>query len=68
MTLSNSQPPNTGPTILLYIFAIALIITAVVIVLRGVGILSFIPGYVIWALALLTIGLGIIGGLSRLKD
>jgi hypothetical protein len=66
--MSQSPPPNTGSAILLYIFAIALIVTGVVIILRGIGILTFIPGYLIWALILLTIGLGIIGGLNRLRD
>jgi hypothetical protein len=33
------------------------------VVLRGLGILSAIPDFIIWALVLLTLGIGIIGGL-----
>ncbi|WP_088893717.1 hypothetical protein [Leptolyngbya ohadii] len=45
------------------IFLACLILTIFVWVLRGLGILSFIPGGVIWMLILLTVGTAIVNGL-----
>ncbi|MEB3278955.1 MAG: hypothetical protein VKK42_08570 [Lyngbya sp.] len=58
-----SRSPKTGTKIVLFTVGIALIIIAVIVVLRGLGILSAIPDFIIWALVLLTLGIGIIGGL-----
>lgn len=66
--MSHSPNPKTGMTIVLYIFGIALLITAAMILLKGLGILTAVPGYVIWALVLVTIGLGIIGGLQSTRQ
>jgi len=60
----NPNNPKPGTAILLYTFGIGLIILAAIIILKGLGILPTIPGYVIWALVLLTIGIGLIGGLN----
>ncbi len=49
--------------IFLNILGIALVILAVLILLKGVGLLPRIPDYVAWALALFAIGMGIIGGI-----
>lgn len=65
--MTRPSNPKTGTAIVLYIFGIALVITAVIVLLKGAGVLAFIPSYVIWALVLLTIGSGIIGGLNNLK-
>lgn len=58
---------NTGMSkrIVLYIFGVALIVSAILIVLKGFGILSAIPGFVIWALVLITIGIGILAGVKK---
>ncbi|AFY67579.1 hypothetical protein [Geitlerinema sp. PCC 7407] len=62
-----SRSPNSQPgiKILLSIFGLALVVTAVLIVLKGSGLLTAIPGYVIVALVLITIGIGIITGLRN---
>jgi hypothetical protein len=62
-----SRSPNSQPgiKILLSIFGLALVVTAVLIVLKGSGLLAAIPGYVIVALVLITIGIGIITGLRN---
>lgn len=57
--------PRRAASIFLYIFGILLVITAVVVLLQGLGILSTIPGYVIWALVLFSIGSGILAALDR---
>jgi hypothetical protein len=41
--------------------------TLLVWVLRGLTILSFIPGIVLWLLLLLTIGAGVITSLQRMR-
>ncbi len=42
-----------------------LVLTAVLIVLKGIGVLTTLPNYVIWALLLLSVGMGILGGLRN---
>ena len=49
--------------ILLSIIGISLVILAVLILLKGVGLLPRIPDYVAWALVLFAVGTGIIGGI-----
>lgn len=46
------------------IFLTILFITVLVWVLRGLGILTFLPGIVIWVLLLLTIGAGVFNGIQ----
>jgi hypothetical protein len=59
----SSSPNNVGISILLYIIGIMLVLMAVLIVLKGLGVLTTLPNYVIWALLLLSVGMGILGGL-----
>ncbi|MGB2927257.1 MAG: hypothetical protein WBB82_18300 [Limnothrix sp.] len=61
------RPNNTGNTtrLLLYIFGVALIVTAIFILLKGAGILSAVPSFVIWAFVLVTIGAAILGGIGN---
>lgn len=42
-------------------------LTALVWLLRGVGLLAFIPGFVLWALILLTLVLAIVNGLIETR-
>ncbi|NJL35683.1 MAG: hypothetical protein HC833_14120 [Leptolyngbyaceae cyanobacterium RM1_406_9] len=42
-------------------------ITLVVWVLRGVGLLTFLPGLVIWLLILLSVGAGVFDFIQRTK-
>lgn len=63
----NRRPPSQTTAILLYIAGIALVITAIIVVLRGTGVLQQIPDYAIWAIVLFTIGAGILGGLRSMR-
>lgn len=45
------------------LFLLTLAITIAVWVLRGLGILTFLPGGLIWLLILLSIGTGVVNGL-----
>jgi hypothetical protein len=63
----NRRPPSQAIIILLYIAGIALVVTAIILVLRGTGILKQIPEYLIWAIVLFTIGAGILGGIRSLR-
>ncbi|MBW4575853.1 MAG: hypothetical protein KME08_11270 [Aphanothece sp. CMT-3BRIN-NPC111] len=62
-----SQTPKSVTEIFAYIFSSVLGITIVVYLLRGFGILTFIPGGVIWFLLLLSIGTGILYGIMRAR-
>lgn len=66
--MSRSPKPKAGTSIFLFTLGIALIIVAVIILLKGLGILPALPNYVLWALGLLAVGIGIIGGLRTLGD
>jgi hypothetical protein len=61
----SGSPNNVGISIILYIIGIMLVLTAVLIVLKGIGVLTTLPNYVIWALLLLSVGMGILGGLRN---
>jgi hypothetical protein len=58
---------NLGISILLYIIGITLVLIAVLILLKGFGLLTTLPNDVIWALVLLSIGFGIISGIRNQK-
>jgi hypothetical protein len=45
------------------LFFITLALTALVWVLRGLGLLTFLPGGIIWLLILLSVGTGVVNGL-----
>lgn len=45
------------------LFLVTLAVTAAVWILRGFGLLTFLPGGVIWLLILLSIGTGVVNGL-----
>ncbi|WP_421655893.1 hypothetical protein [Leptothermofonsia sp. ETS-13] len=57
------ETPNLVISIVLYIIGIMLVLTAVLILLKGLGVLTTLPNYAIWALVLLSIGMGILGGI-----
>lgn len=60
-------PPRSDVLTFAYIFSITLAITIVVYLLRGFGILTFLPGGIIWLLILLSIGTGVLYGVQRTK-
>lgn len=49
------------------IFLSLLGITILVWVLRGLTVLSFLPGIMLWILLLLTIGAGVVTSLQRMR-
>ena len=49
------------------LFLVALGVTAAVWVLRGFGLLAFLPGIVLWLLILLCFALGILSTLQRIR-
>lgn len=55
--------PNLVISIILYIIGIMLVLTAVLILLKGLGWLTTLPTYAIWAMVLLSVGIGILGGI-----
>ena len=42
-------------------------VTAVMWILRGLGVLSFLPSGVLWVLIFLTVGAGVVSGLQWTK-
>ena len=60
-----ANSPNFRTPSFARIFAMILGITVIIWLLRGFGILTFIPGGVIWLLFLLSIGTGVISTLQR---
>jgi hypothetical protein len=54
---------NLAIRILLYILGIMLVMAAIILLLRGFGWIAQIPEHVLWALVLLAVGAGILGGL-----
>jgi hypothetical protein len=51
----------------LRIFVFFVVLTVVVYVLRGFAVLSMLPGSIIWALILLSIGTGIFAALQNMR-
>ncbi|MBE9156566.1 hypothetical protein IQ265_06950 [Nodosilinea sp. LEGE 06152] len=49
------------------VFLAALGLTAILWVLRGLSVLAFLPGLVIWLLILVCFGLGIVSSLQRIR-
>lgn len=53
--------------IVLNIVGVMLVLGAIILVLRGLGWVQQIPEYVIWALLLLSLGIGILGGIRSAR-
>lgn len=53
--------------IILNALGIMLVMGAALLVLRGLGWINQIPNYVIWAMLLLALGVGILGGLRTAR-
>lgn len=49
------------------LFLAALALTAIVWILRGLSVLAFLPGLMIWLLILVCFGLGIVSSLQRIR-
>ncbi|NER79254.1 MAG: hypothetical protein F6K42_06660 [Leptolyngbya sp. SIO1D8] len=58
---------NLAIMIVLNIVGVMLVMGAIILVLRGLGWISQIPDYVVWALLLLALGVGILGGIRTAR-
>ncbi|MEM9003302.1 MAG: hypothetical protein AAGE59_07220 [Cyanobacteria bacterium P01_F01_bin.86] len=58
---------NLAMMIVLNIVGLMLVMGAIILVLRGLGWISQIPGYVIGAMLLLALGVGILGGIRAAR-
>ncbi len=56
---------NTNRSPVTLIFLILVVITLLYWLLRGFGIITFLPGYILWLLILLAIAMGILSRLIR---
>ena len=63
-----SQSPNQGSKTVLYIIGISvglgLLFSAFVFLLLGTGIIKQVPQYIIWAIILFSVGIGILSGVT----
>ncbi|ERT05936.1 putative membrane protein [Lyngbya aestuarii BL J] len=60
-----TRPPYSQKQVYSYIFAIITTITLLVWILRGLEVLAFLPGVVIWILLMLSIAMGVLRQVSR---
>ncbi|BAS57431.1 MULTISPECIES: hypothetical protein [Leptolyngbya] len=58
-----NQPSNSRATV----YIVVLAMTAIVWILRGIGLLAFLPGFVLWILIFLSIILTIVNGLIEVR-
>ncbi len=58
---------NLAIMIVLNIVGVMLVLGAIILVLRGLGWIAQIPEYVVWALLLLSLGVGILGGIRSVR-
>jgi hypothetical protein len=58
---------NLAVMIVLNIVGVMLVLGAAILVLRGLGWVQQIPEYVVWALLLLSLGIGILGGIRSAR-
>jgi len=57
--------PDSQKLIFSYLFVSITTLLVVLWTLRGLSVLAFLPGYVIWILLILSIATGILSSLSR---
>ncbi|MDJ0733027.1 MAG: hypothetical protein QNJ47_02910 [Nostocaceae cyanobacterium] len=69
VTILNQPPTNPELKKFLYIFGVsiglALLLTALVYFLLGIGVIKSIPSSVIWSIVMFSIGAGILSGVNR---
>ncbi|NEQ87611.1 MAG: hypothetical protein F6K26_48750 [Moorea sp. SIO2I5] len=63
--MSSSSQSET--LIIAYFFGALLAITVMVYLLRGFGIITFLPGGILWLLILLSIGTGLFYGVQKTR-
>lgn len=57
--------PSFQKRLFSYLFRISILAMIVIWLLRGFGILAFLPGMILWILLFASIGLGVLAQLSR---
>lgn len=57
--------PSFQKRLFSYLFRIAIAVTLLIWILRGLSLLAFLPGIVLWVLLFCSIGLGILAKISR---
>ncbi|NJK48524.1 hypothetical protein HC931_10360 [Candidatus Gracilibacteria bacterium] len=62
-----SKYTRMGSTFVGYLFVISLVLTLIIYIFRGLGILTFIPGGIILVLMALSLTTGIIYGISKMQ-
>ncbi len=64
----NQPPNNQNSKIFLYVIGVsiglALLLTALIYLLLGIGVIKGIPTYIVWAIVLFSIGVGILSGVT----
>jgi hypothetical protein len=60
-----TRPPYFQKQIFSYLFAVITTITLLVWILRGLQVLAFLPGVIIWILLVLSIATGVFRQVSR---
>ncbi|NJK38804.1 MAG: hypothetical protein HC835_09970 [Oscillatoriales cyanobacterium RM2_1_1] len=60
-----NQSPRSNKQMFTQLFWVLTGVILSVWILRGLGILTFLPGIVLWLLLLLTIGTGVLSQMSR---
>ncbi|WP_413166580.1 hypothetical protein ACL6C3_07695 [Capilliphycus salinus ALCB114379] len=60
-----TQPPFSEKVVFSYLFAAITTLTLLVWILRGLEVLAFLPGIVIWILLILSIATGVLRQVSR---
>ncbi|MEA5501434.1 MAG: hypothetical protein WAN66_21585 [Limnoraphis robusta] len=60
-----TRSPYTQKQIFSYLFAVITTITLLVWILRGLQVLAFLPGVIIWILLVLSIATGVFRQVSR---
>ena len=62
-----SSPSQSETLTIAYFFGALIAITVMVYLLRGFGIITFIPGGILWLLILLSIGTGLVYGVQKTR-
>lgn len=58
---------NVALMIALNVVGVILVMGAAILLLKGVGLINQIPEYVVWAMLLLALGVGILGGIRTAR-
>ncbi|WP_017660945.1 hypothetical protein [Baaleninema simplex] len=63
--MSRQSKPGTTATIALYVAGFALVFVAIILLLKGIGLLGNLPNSILWAIGLFAAGAGILAGIAN---